>query len=206
MAAADEVAGNHVSLEGRRVRLRDWSHTDLEAYACWLRPGHRWQEFDGPYYRQTTEAEVPSLIETVRRRIADADFPNPRARLIVAEPGNNQMIGQVSRYWISEETNWLAAGIVIYDPALWGQGLGYEALGLWTNHLFHSLPRIMRLDLQTWSGNTGMMRLAEKLGYQLEGRFRMARIVKSEYYDAMGYGILREEWNALYPFGFGATG
>jgi putative hydrolase of HD superfamily len=200
---ADAVTANPVLLEGKRVRLRDWSLADLETYAYWLRPGHRWQEFDGPYFRQTTEAEISGLIETVRKRITTADFPDPRARLIIAEPGSNKMIGQVSRYWISDETHWLAAGIVVYDPALWGQGLGFDALGLWTDYLFHSLPQLVRLDLQTWSGNVGMMRLAEKLGYRLEGRFRMARIVKGEYYDSMGYGILREEWQARYPNGFG---
>jgi putative hydrolase of HD superfamily len=47
-----------------------------------------------------------------------------------------------------------------------------------------------------------MMRLAEKLGYQLEGRFRSARIVAGAYHDALGYGILREEWQAKYPHGF----
>ncbi|MFN8378228.1 MAG: GNAT family protein [Anaerolineae bacterium] len=92
---------------------------------------------------------------------------------------------------------------MIFDPALWARGFGFEALGLWTDYLFQNMPELVRLDLQTWSGNPGMMRLAEKLGYQLEGRFRMARIVKNEYYDSMGYGILREEWQARFPRGFG---
>ena len=39
-----------------------------------------------------------------------------------------------------------------------------------------------------------MMKLAEKLGYQLEGRFRKARIVGEEHYDALGYGMLRDDW------------
>ena len=192
-----------LALEGKQVRLRDWSLDDLETYAYWLRPGHRWQSLDGPYFGHPTEEAITGLIEAVRKRITESDFPDPRARLVIAEPDGNTMIGQVSRYWISEETNWLAAGIVLYDPVLWGHGLGYEALGLWTDYLFHGLPRLVRLDLQTWSGNTGMMRLAEKLGYRLEGRFRMARIVNDNYFDALGYGILREEWQARYPQKFG---
>ena len=50
-----------------------------------------------------------------------------------------------------------------------------------------------------------MMRLAQKLGYREEARFRNARIVDGHYYDGMGYGILREEWAARYPQGFAAT-
>jgi putative hydrolase of HD superfamily len=47
-----------------------------------------------------------------------------------------------------------------------------------------------------------MMRLAEKLGYKEEARFRMARIVEGEHFDSMGYGVLRSEWEMLYPNGF----
>ena len=33
---------------------------------------------------------------------------------------------------------------------------------------------------------------------------RRARIVDGDYYDGLGYGILREEWAARYPRGFAA--
>lgn len=84
----------------------------------------------------------------------------------------------------------------------WGQGKGYETLGLWSDYLFHNEPQFVRLDLRTWSGNIGMMKLALKVGYKEEARFRMARIVNGEYYDGLGYGILRSEWETLYPDGF----
>jgi putative hydrolase of HD superfamily len=191
-----------VRLDGERVRLRDWRLEDLDVLARWLKPGHRWQEFDAPYYQSITEQSIPAYLERIAARITANNLPDPRTHLVIAGRAQDQLIGQVSCYWISEETCWLAAGIVLYDPALWGQGLGFEALGLWTDHLFRARPQLVRLDLQTWSGNTGMMRLAEKLGYQLEGRFRSARIVAGAYHDALGYGILREEWQAKYPHGF----
>ena len=93
-------------------------------------------------------------------------------------------------------------GIGIYDPSRWGKGIGYEALGLWAEHLFATNPEYVRLDLRTWSGNERMMRLAVRLGFRLEARFRNARIVDGEYHDALGYGVLREEWDARYPDGF----
>ena len=110
----------------------------------------------------------------------------------------------MSWYWQSQETHWLSVGLVIYDPAYWGQGRGYDALGLWSDYLFQALPAIVRLDLRTWSGNGGMMRLAEKLGYQLEARFRQARIVNGRYSAGLGYGVLRAEWARRYPRGFAA--
>jgi aminoglycoside 2''-phosphotransferase len=47
-----------------------------------------------------------------------------------------------------------------------------------------------------------MMRLAEKLGFREEARFRDARIVENAYYDSVGYGTLRREWQERYPAGF----
>ncbi len=47
-----------------------------------------------------------------------------------------------------------------------------------------------------------MMRLATKLGYREEARFRRARIVAGAYHDGLGYGILREEWEQAHPHGF----
>jgi RimJ/RimL family protein N-acetyltransferase len=82
-----------------------------------------------------------------------------RQNLIIAQVTSNRLIRQVSCYWISEETNWLAAGVVIYDQSSWSQGYGTEALGLWTSYLFDTLPNFVRLDLQTWSDNSGMIKI-----------------------------------------------
>ncbi len=194
-----------MKISGKQLILRDWEETDLKAYAHWLKPGHEWKKLDGPYYPGPTTDEIPEIIENQQNAIEFADWPSPRHQLIVVTPDNNQMVGQVSWYWISEETHWPALGIVIYDPQNWRKGIGYEALGLWSDYLLQTQPAFARLDLRTWSGNAGMMRLAQKLGYKEEARFRKARIVDGQYYDGMGYGVLREEWTARYPMGFKAS-
>lgn len=190
-------------LDGSQITLRDWVLADLSVYAEWMNPSHRWHELDGPYYPRPTAEETTQINAKRREQIETDSFPTPRRNLVIAL--DDALIGVVSRYWQSEETNWLSVGIVIYDPGHWGKGLGYEALGLWSEYLFAAMPQLARLDLRTWSGNVGMMRLALKLGYQEEARFRKARIVKGEYYDGMGYGVLREEWAERYPLGFAAS-
>jgi len=121
---------------------------------------------------------------------------------VIADRRTDTLPGRVTFYWQSKETNWLSVGIGLYDPEAWGKGLGYEALGLWSEYLFEAIPDLVRLDLRTWSGNAGMMHLAEKVGFVEEARFRKARIVNGEYFDGMGYGVLREEWRERYPYGF----
>ncbi len=192
-------------IKGKQILLRDWELGDLPDYTRWLQPGHEWKRLDGPYYAGPSREEIPEIIEDQRNAVEFADWPTPRHQLIIASQTDNQMVGQVSWYWISEETHWPALGIVIYDPQHWRKGIGYEAMGLWSDYLLETQPLFVRLDLRTWSGNAGMMRLAQKLGYREEARFRKARIVNGEYYDGMGYGVLREEWMARYPLGFAAS-
>lgn len=190
-------------IEGKRVRLRDWRLEDVECYREAAQPGQAWQRLDGPYYPRAEGEELERELERMAARVERAEWAEPRVQLVVADASSDECIGRVSRYWQSEETAWLSAGVVIFDPESWGRGLGYEALGLWSEYLFDAMPELARLDLRTWSGNQGMMRLAEKLGHQLEARFRQARIVDGEYFDGLGYGVLREEWTARYPGGFG---
>ena len=191
-----------VEVPGSSVSLRDWHLEDLNAYARWLAPGHRWQQLDGPYYAKPSEKQVSQIINRKRRTIEAGDLPTPRENLTIALHEGGELLGMVTRAWESRETNWLTVGIVVFDSAWWGQGIGYEGLGLWSQHLFDGMPELARLDLRTWSGNAGMMRLALKLGYSEEARFRKARIVDGQYYNGLGYGVLREEWEELYPSGF----
>ncbi len=189
-------------IEGFNIRLRDIHNDDLEGYRYWQQPGHPWQVLDGPYYPRATPEEIETTMKAIEARIRSGNWPEIRERFVIAHRESNKLLGLVSRYWISQETKWSALGIVIYDSAYWGKGIGYEALGLWSDYLLRQFPDWVRLDLRTWSGNRGMIRLAEKLGYQQEACFRKARIVDGRYFDGLGFGVLRDEWLRKYPNGF----
>jgi len=106
---------------------------------------------------------------------------------------DEQIIGTVTYYWEHQPSLWLEVGIVIYRPEFWSGGYGMEALTLWIDYLFDSMP-LVRVGLTTWSGNTRMIRVAEKLGMQMEARIRKVRRYDGEFYDSIRMGILREEW------------
>lgn len=189
---------------GRQIRLRDWIEDDIAPYSAWMAPHHAWRRTDGPYYPLPTAAQQEKHLARIRRAVA-GEVPDVRVKVVIADRQTDRLVGTVSRYWQSPETRWLSVGISIYDPALWGRGIGHEALGLWCDYLLGAPLELARLDLRTWSGNVGMMRLAEKLGFQREATFRKARIVDGAFYDGLGYGVLREEWAARYPDGFAAS-
>lgn len=193
--------------EGTAVRLRHWRMDDLPAYREWLRPHQEWRQWDGPYFPiisdDAADAHVARVREAVEQRAGfvwprtdgELDQSLPVALAVVADAATDALVGTVSWHWESRETDWARMGISIYEPGLRGSGRGTEALSLWTSHLFGATDW-RRLDYSTWSGNTAMVRVGEKLGFAVEGRFRQARVVRGQVFDSVVLGVLRDEWLA----------
>jgi len=120
------------------------------------------------FIKKRSENELKIYIQNLRERIQNKDSTLNSYSQIIALKNSNQMIGQVSAYWVCKETQWLDIGIVIFDENFWGKGIGEKALKLWMTKVFITFPKIIRLGLSTWSGNMSMMTLAEKLGLRLD--------------------------------------
>jgi RimJ/RimL family protein N-acetyltransferase len=176
---------------GASAVLRDWLPDDVARYREWLRPEHDWHDTNGPYFGRPNDAEA----DRAAARARDMLFapPVPRTMLVVCRPGDDTLVGMVNWYWECRETDWRRIGIGLYDPAVRGQGLGTDALRLWTRYLFDTTDAL-RLDLSTYSGNVAMCRAAEAAGYVLEGRLRAARRWSGGVHDAMIYAALRGSW------------
>ena len=176
-----------------QIKLRALNLEDLEAYEYWKQPHHAYHSLNGPYFEKSSSEQIKAEMQRLKARLLNKPSNTlPRKKIITNAQG--ALIGEVSWYWKSQETDWLEIGIVIFDEQYWGQGIGKRALTLWINEIFAAKPTLVRLGLTTWSGNIGMMRLSEKLGMKLEAQYRKARIVNGEYYDSVSYGLLQEEW------------
>ncbi|WP_074407898.1 MULTISPECIES: GNAT family N-acetyltransferase [Aquimarina] len=165
---------------------------DLDNYEFWKHPKHSYHLLNGPYFKKATKTEIEKEMQTLKIKLQNDKNILENLRIITNE--NNEMIGEVSWYWKSKETNWLEVGIVIFNEKFWIIGIGYTALKLWINEVFRIKDSIVRIGITTWSGNVGMIKLAKKLGMKEEARYKKARIVNEEYFDSVSYGILREEW------------
>jgi len=177
-----------------QILIRDWELKDLDIFEFWNTGNHLWMKFDGPYYPKPSQKDLEKRFIMIKEHIIVGNWITPRKRIVIADIKNDKLLGTVSWYWQSKETNWKSIGIAIYNDKYWSKGIGYEALSLWIDYLFEVDKDIVRLDLRTWSGNIGMIKLSEKLGFKEEARFRNARIVEGKFYDSIGMGILREEW------------
>ena len=176
-----------------KIELRKITKEDLTEYEYWKLPIHKYHHFNGPYFKKSSKEEIGSEIKRISEEFKKGNRnPIPERRMISNK--KRELLGEVSWYWKSKETNWLEIGIVIFDEKNWGKGIGQKALKLWINEIFKSKEEIIRIGLSTWSGNNGMIILAEKLGMKKEAEYRKARIVEGKYYDSISYGVLREEW------------
>ena len=181
-------------MRGELVSLRRWQVSDADAVQRWEQPGQQWRRFNAPFFKTNTAEDIDAIADRIRRSVPKGeDMGGGRSLPVVDARDENRLLGRVSRAQI-DETGWTQAGIIVYDPDTWGHGLGSEALRLWIDLLFRTDPELHRLDLRTWSGNIGMIKVAERLGFTLEARYREARLVESVHYDDLGFGMLRSEW------------
>ncbi|HKD97754.1 MAG TPA: GNAT family protein [Micromonosporaceae bacterium] len=188
-----------VVIRGKLCGLRDWRADDVGAYAYWQAPHHSWHDTNGPYHgrpslddgrQQAARLEAYVALPVERR-------PVPRESLAVVDP-DDRMVGSVTWYWESRDTDWRRMGIALYNPAARSRGIGTEAMALWTTYLFDTTAA-RRLDFCTYSGNAAMCGVGRALGFVEEGRFREARPWEGDVYDAVVYGVLRVEWETRIP-------
>lgn len=145
-----------------------------------------WKNTDAPYfsYEQPT---LSQFSQGLFQRLCLGDS----AQVITVD---KVIIGSVGCHWVCQDTRWLEVGITIYTPAYWGKGIGKSALQQWISHMF-ATQTIARVGLSTWSGNPAMMTCASALGMKQEACLRKARYFNGVYYDAIKYGVLRQEWH-----------
>jgi len=179
------------------IILRSLELKDLDDYLKWNHPKQAFHKFNGPYFDQQTEEGLNKQVEVLRARLLNGEINVLNQNQIIAEANTNKILGEVSWYWKSKETNWLEIGVVIFNENYWSKGIGYQAMILWINEIFDLFPEIVRIGFTTWSGNLGMMKLGEKLKFNKEAVYRKARIVNGKYFDSVSYGILKEDWNKL---------
>ncbi|WP_229783640.1 GNAT family N-acetyltransferase [Deinococcus sedimenti] len=184
MPSPADLSPAAVTLRGRRPR-------DLPVLTRWLTdPDAEWRQWDAPYLPTwDTTVNLQRYAQSLSTRP-----PSPNERVVVA---GGVVVGMVNR---AEEdpagSGWWDLGILIYDPALWGRGLGSRALGLWVQATLDETDAHV-LTFSTWGGNERMIRAAVRLGFREAGRVREAREVNGQRFDAVRLDLLRREWPGL---------
>jgi len=118
-----------------------------------------------------------------------------RLREVPAEgpEGPGRLIGFARLYWIDWYHGAAMLALGIAAPADRGQGYGTEVMGLLLRYAFDECS-LHRLSALMPAYNLGAIRFFERHGFALEVRRRQAVARDGRRWDALQYGLLREEW------------
>lgn len=177
-----------ILMDTNRIKLRTTEEKDIADYERWNNSALPAWRTDGPWFND----DLTALINGRKKWLAGEQKPPYRFLEIDAADGVH--IGWVVVYHDESDPHMTEIGIDIVEDAYWNKGLGYAALTLWIEYLFRERA-FTRLGFSTWSGNHGMIRVGEKLGFMEEARIRNGCEVDGMFYDRIKMGLLREEWS-----------
>lgn len=166
---------------------------------------------DGIDYRRFVPAEADLLAEFLTAGDWPYHSPGGRdaAQIRLEAAAGRFDDGQTRTFWIVAAG--AEAGLIrlldladdtpMFDlrirAACRGMGLGTCAVRWLTGYLFTELPGIRRVEGTTRHDNYAMRRVFRRCGYVQEARYRQAWPgADGEIYDAVGYAILRTDWQA----------
>ena len=183
------------------ILLRDMEERDIDDDIRWNTTETDWALWDAPWEME----EVLATFDPEKHRAEELEWlakPKPDHRTSMELEANGVHIGSVSSYCLDENLNWTlrkgegdprkgrwAVGIEICDSAYWSNGWGTKALTAYIR--YHLKAGYTDLYTQTWSGNTRMIRMAEKLGFRECRRLPGVRQVRGGTYDALTFRLDR---------------
>lgn len=148
------------------------------------------------YMRMVRDAPMRPLSPTlIKKKYEEADKEKAanRFHFAVRTKSDDRLVGFVTLEGIewNHGTGHLALGLG--DPQDHGRGYGREALALILRYAFAEL-NLYRLSATTFEYNARAQQFLEKAGFQLEVRRRQVIHRDGKRWDALKYGLLRDEW------------
>ena len=189
-------------LETKDLILRDICEEDLKKHYTWLTHDTEWWNWDASYwqYQNLSEEqlaiEIPKLMDGMRNFLQMVSQKKPddvRYSFQIELKQTGEYIGWISCYCIDEnfvatdDDALYAFGIDIPEKKYRSKGLGFQAFSAAIE--YYKAHGIDEVYTQTWSGNTPMIRLAQKIGFKLVDVKKDAREHNGKKYDALTFKI-----------------
>lgn len=169
------------------IELRKFEDSDLIQIKNWYLNMVEWQLWDVPW-------EEVEYDENGQKNIRHSRSNNsPCFEFEIFFQGNH--VGWISAYYMTEDfkyngldkTDKIAIGIDIPDENMRGKGIGTMAIKKYLEY-FKKLG-YEKIYTQTWSGNTRMINVANKIGFKEVNRYIGIRNVRNKKYDALTFEI-----------------
>ncbi|MDR0727662.1 MAG: GNAT family N-acetyltransferase [Puniceicoccales bacterium] len=175
----------HKVIETPRLRLRPLEFSDFDRIVEFM--GQR-EVTDFLLY--FTYPIIPEQVQEWLKNVIEAK-PEHCAYWAIVEKSHDELIGIISLTMDpynhrTEMGYWL-------DKDCWGQGYMTEVAWRVIEYVFEDL-KLHRIDLTHMVANTRSQRVAQKLGFQLEGCWREGHFKDRSYKDVKIYGMLEVDF------------
>ncbi|MBQ0138176.1 MAG: GNAT family N-acetyltransferase [Kurthia sp.] len=164
------------------MRLKEWTMEEQEPLIHFLTTSV-W-----PYHVNTHPGR-----ELIEKAIEEGGYESDDVKTFWIETDESEKLGVVQIYDMQDE-------IPVFDLRIAEnyreKGYGLQALRLLTEYIFSLEEPKIRLEGHTRQDNIAMRKTFERVGFVKEAHFRKAWYVpkEDEYYDAITYGITREDF------------
>ncbi len=177
-----------IFLKGQRINLRPLKSNDAYGpYVQWLND-ELVCRFNSHHVYPFTRVDARKYIEAVGK--------NKSVIVLAVETlKGRRHIGNIALKNIDHFSKCSELAILIGNPAYWSKGYGEEASRLLLQHGFTALG-LNRIYAGTYAENTGMRRLAERLGMKEEGVRRQAAFKNGKFSDIIEFGVLGHEFKS----------
>jgi RimJ/RimL family protein N-acetyltransferase len=123
---------------------------------------------------------------------ANSHSQHDQFRFRIETVASGEIIGTINTHSTDPRVGCFKYGLVI-APEQQRKGYASEAIKLVLRYYF-SEKRYQKVNAEVFSFNEASIRLHERLGFTLEGRLRRTVYTDGQFYDALIYGMLREEF------------
>ena len=83
--------------------------------------------------------------------------------------------------------------IYIGDRSYWNRGYAFEALKIIMDYLFNYY-NLNKLYLNVRADNQNAIKLYNKVGFKIEGKFRNDKFIEGKYIDIIRMAMLKDEY------------
>jgi RimJ/RimL family protein N-acetyltransferase len=168
------------------MEIRPFKPEDLPALHALL-TSNRWDYFLDPV-----------IDEQGLKKRDEIYFSGDTAETLVAMDDSGTLIGFVQFEEVNNNEDASPSFTVCIDKESRGKGIGAELLRQGTAHIFNKFDKIRRIYATTRADNMPMQKLFEATGFRQEARHKKEwkNRETGEFIDALGYAILREEFQA----------
>jgi len=175
-----------MEIVGTTIRLRPLEKRDIELKVRW---------YNDPAVNKTLILNEELELEKSQEWFDKAVQDDSRRDLVI-ETKDGKPIGLTGLREIDQLHGTAECFCVIGDKSFWGKGIGTQVHSMLINWAFDEL-NLHKIWAVVYTNNAAVLRLVEKLGFEIEGTLREEKYIGGKRIDLLRIGVLRNEFKPL---------